>query len=419
MADAQEKAKAEKLAAAKKRVEQMKKKSSGKKDNKQEVPRDSVEPKKNDEALSKQDESTLQEQECYGLETGESKQMTPIPDHDNNLIEAPSSTQDHASSGTQLVRGALDNSPSHGDTTDAVNEKIHPPDQDKPITVSQDTQKDREENQNQSTNGTPTQDSRNTPSSTERSTSEQGINSMDLPREELQREVFALQEKIKTLNNEKIQYESQIQTEKRQRETAERECIDLRTRLAQVEMENLQFVVEKERASQIHENTEITKEKSEERNRLEKRVRDLEAEIYKLRGDTWKERRRSAARLKSNSITSPGTKFTEVDLGGELSPRRHNTQADKGGLGGFISSSFNALTGTDNGLDDDGGFLEDSELIDFDEDAFRRAKEEEAKERIERIKDIKRSLKKWEGWKLDIAESRRLNSGGSGVIFEV
>ncbi|CCU77291.1 hypothetical protein BGHDH14_bgh06324 [Blumeria hordei DH14] len=336
MADAQEKAKAEKLAAAKKRVEQMKKKSSGKKESKQEVPRDSVEPKKNAESLSKQDESTLQEQECHSLETGEPKQVSPIPYHDNNLTEASSNTQDHLSSETPPISGALDNSSSHGDITDPVNEKILPSDESQPITVSQEIQKDCEENHNQSTTGTPTKDSRNTPEGNERSTSDQGINDMGLPREQLQREIFTLHEKITTLNNEKIDYEAQIQTEKRQREIAERECIDLRTRLAQVEMENLQFVVEKERASQIHENAEINKETSEERDRLEKRVRDLEAEIYKLRGDAWKERRRSAARIKSNSITSPGAKFTEVDLGGELSPRRHIAQADKGGWGVYI-----------------------------------------------------------------------------------
>ena len=57
--------------------------------------------------------------------------------------------------------------------------------------------------------------------------------------------------------------------------------------------------------------------------------------------------------------------------------------------------------------------------MDFDEDAFRLAQEEEAKKRIERVKEIKRGLKDWEGWRLDLVENRRGGGEGIGEIFEI
>jgi len=57
--------------------------------------------------------------------------------------------------------------------------------------------------------------------------------------------------------------------------------------------------------------------------------------------------------------------------------------------------------------------------MDFDEDAFRKAQEEDARKRIERIKEVKRALKNWEGWRLDLVESRRGGGEGVGEIFEI
>ena len=57
--------------------------------------------------------------------------------------------------------------------------------------------------------------------------------------------------------------------------------------------------------------------------------------------------------------------------------------------------------------------------MDFDEDAFRKAQEEDAKKRIERIKEIKRTLSNWQGWRLDLVENRRGGGEGIGEIFEI
>ena len=57
----------------------------------------------------------------------------------------------------------------------------------------------------------------------------------------------------------------------------------------------------------------------------------------------------------------------------------------------------------------------------FDEDAFRAAQEDEAKARIERIREVKRGLEQWRGFKLDLVEQRQGGVPGvaTGAIFDV
>jgi hypothetical protein len=108
-----------------------------------------------------------------------------------------------------------------------------------------------------------------------------------------------------------------------------------------------------------------------------------------------------------------------VDLGGGMSPtsRRRSIAHGGKGLGDFLTSGFNAITGGTSGAD--GALLEDDEDLDFDEDAYRLAQEEEAKRRIEKVKEVKRGLKNWKGWRLDLVENRRGGGEGIGEIFEV
>ena len=163
---------------------------------------------------------------------------------------------------------------------------------------------------------------------------------------------------------------------------------------------------------QLRESAFVDELENEERQRLERKVRELEGEVHELRRGVWRERRKELDGEESSGVTSPGARFTDVDLGGAMSPsRRRSTQGGKG-LGDFLTSGFNAITGA--GADD--ALLEDDEDLDYDEDAFRLAQEEEAKKRIERIKEIKRGLKNWEGWRLDLVESRK---GDGNSIFEV
>jgi len=243
--------------------------------------------------------------------------------------------------------------------------------------------------------------------------------------EELQKKVDALEKKVATLATLHKEQDARSQAQKKEREKAEKDASDLRSKLAGIENENLRLREERERARKLHaqgiDDEGVDELENEERQRLEKKVRDLEGEVHQLRRGVWRERRQEldGGMLNESSIMSPGAKFSDIDLGGETSPNsRRSIPAGGKGLGNFLASGFNAITGaTSGGLDD--GLLDDDELLDFDEDAYRLAQEEEAKKRIERVKEVKRGLKSWEGWRLDLVENRMGGGEGVGEIFEI
>jgi hypothetical protein len=240
--------------------------------------------------------------------------------------------------------------------------------------------------------------------------------------EELQKKVDALEKKVATLGTLHKEHDARFQSQKREREKAEKETLDLRSKLAGIENENLRLREERERAkkrdAQGIDDDGVDELENEERQRLEKKVRELEGEVHELRRGVWRERRKELDGEESSGVTSPGARFTDVDLGGGMSPNRRRSLAHGGkGLGDFFTSGFNAITGATAGHDD--ALLEDDEDLDFDEDAFRLAQEEEARKRIERIKEVKRDLKNWEGWRLDLVENRKGGGEGVGEIFEI
>ncbi|KAH7356929.1 hypothetical protein BKA65DRAFT_495800 [Rhexocercosporidium sp. MPI-PUGE-AT-0058] len=242
--------------------------------------------------------------------------------------------------------------------------------------------------------------------------------------EELQKKVDVLEKKVLTLTTLHKEHDARSQTQKKEREKAEKEASELRARLAGIENENLRLREERERArkrdAQGIDDEGVDELENEERQRLEKKVRDLEGEVHELRRGVWRERRKVLDGEESSGVTSPGTKFTDVDLGGGMSPSRRRSIAPggKGGLGDFLTSGFNAITGA-NAAAGDGALLDDDEDLDFDEDAFRLAQEADAAKRIERVKEVKRGLKNWDGWRLDLVENRRGGGDGVGEIFEV
>lgn len=241
--------------------------------------------------------------------------------------------------------------------------------------------------------------------------------------EELQKKVDALEKKVATLATLHKEHDARSQAQKREREKAEKEASELRAKLAGIENENLRLREERERLrkrdAQGIDDEGVDELENEERQRLEKKVRELEGENHELRRGVWRERRTDLE--ESSGLTSPGARFTDVDLGASTSPSRRRSTG-KGGIGDFFTSGFNAITGGGGNMNanDSSALLEDDdELMDFDEDAFRLAQEEEMKKRIERVKEVKRGLKNWEGWRLDLVENRRGGGEGVGEIFEV
>ncbi|KAK4104034.1 hypothetical protein N658DRAFT_419618 [Parathielavia hyrcaniae] len=240
-------------------------------------------------------------------------------------------------------------------------------------------------------------------------------------REELVKKAEGLEKKAATLATLHREQDGRTQAVRREKEGLEKEVAELRGRLARTEAENVRLR-KRDAAEGGGDDDAVDELEEEERLRLERKVRELEAENTDLRRGIWHEKRKEmqVGPDEANVVAGVGGRFETVDLGGFTSPSaRKGAGGSGGGLGDFFASGLTALTG---GVGTPGGhqveLLEDDDM-EFDEEAFRRAQEEEQKKRIERIKEIKRSLKNWEGWRLDLVENRRGGGEGIGEIFEV
>ena len=228
-------------------------------------------------------------------------------------------------------------------------------------------------------------------------------------RDDLAKKAEALEKKVTTLTTIHKEQDARTQALRKEKERADKDIAELREKVERVEADNLRLR-KKDAAEGGGDDEGIDELENEERLRMEKRLRELEAENSDLRRGIWHERRKEL-QVGPDDVPAGG-RFENVDLG--ISPSQRKPA---GGLGDFISSGINALTGAGATPSHD-ELLEDDDL-EFDEDAFRKAQEEEQKKRIERIKDIKRTLKNWEGWRLDLVENRRGGGEGIGEIFEI
>lgn len=231
-----------------------------------------------------------------------------------------------------------------------------------------------------------------------------------------------LEKKLAALTTLHKESDGRRQVGERERERVEKEAAELRRRLAGIENDNLRTREEKERlkkreASGVDDDG-VDELEDEERRRLEDKVRGLESEVFDLRRGVWRDKRRDLSGTEGEGgPVSPGSKFDEIDLtGGSPLFRRASLVTSRGqGFTNALSNGFNAITG--------GGRHESQDLLDgmddgFDEDAFRLAQEEESRKRIERVKEVKRGLKDWEGWRMDVVDCR-VAGGGAGEIFDV
>lgn len=265
----------------------------------------------------------------------------------------------------------------------------------------------------------------------ERTSAETKIRSLSREANEAKREAEAslnrvetLEKKLTALTNMHKESDARRQEGGRERERIEKETTELRRKLAVIENKNLRLREERERTSKREaigtDDDGVDELEDEERKRLEDKVRSLESEIYNLRRGVWKEKRRQ---LSSSEVekepTSPGSKFDDVDLTGGPAPlgQLQSLATRSQAFTDVLSSGFNALTGGGGGRRESADLLLDSADDGFDEDAFRQAQEEEAKRRIERVREVKRGLKEWEGWRMDIVDVRV--GGGAGEIFDV
>lgn len=164
-----------------------------------------------------------------------------------------------------------------------------------------------------------------------------------------------------------------------------------------------------------------------ETGQLQSRIRALEAENFDLKRGVWRDRR---AEMQPGMDEHEGGhhEYEDVDLNAPSPSLARQTSTFQD----VISSGISAFTGRTRGVasppaDHAGnrprnqsmGLLSEDG---FDEDAFRLAQEEDAKRRIERVKEVKRGLDQWKGWRVDLVDVRAGGVGAGrecGPVFEV
>jgi myosin heavy subunit len=239
---------------------------------------------------------------------------------------------------------------------------------------------------------------------------ERDIEQITTEKTELEKKAEALEKKVAALGTLHKENDSRSQALRKDKERAEKEAQEAQSKIEKLQAENLRLR-KKDAAEGGGDDDGVDELEDEERQRMEKKIRDLESEVYDLRRGIWHQRRREL---------EPGAEgdFTNIDLGNNGLPSPNSTRkASNKGFSDYLTSGINALTGV--GPEEHDELLEDDDM-EFDEDAFKRAQQEDAKRRLERIKELKRGLKNWEGWRLDLVDGRRGGGGyGAGEIFEI
>lgn len=233
----------------------------------------------------------------------------------------------------------------------------------------------------------------------------------------------SLEQKIETLT--KLHKDATATTS-----TREKEISDLKTRISDLQT--------KKSPKPDDADESLSDLEDEEREKLVTRVRELEAENFELRRGVWREKRQAlqpGLEDHDGGATSPG--YEDIDLNGGGNP--YAPAAVRSGMGSRQGSSFqdvlqsgiSAFTGRDRRMSSSAerphgrgrgqslGLLSEDG---FDEDAFREAQEEEGKRRIERIREVKRGLDQWRGWRVDLVDMRQGGLGGNawtGPVFDV
>ena len=264
----------------------------------------------------------------------------------------------------------------------------------------------------------------------ERTSAETKIRSLTREAEESARSAAESQKRVELLEKKLAAFttlhkESDIRRQASEREHSllDGEVSEMRRRLAALENENLRLREERDRYRKGDAGGDagcVDELEDEDRQRLESKVRHLEGENFELRRGIWKDKRWE---VNESGPTSPGSKFDDVDLSGGPSPWGARRPSQGAGMAtGFtnaLSSGFSAFTGgSGGGRRNSHSLLDDETDEEFDEDAFRTAKEEDGRKRIESVKEFKRGLQDWEGWRMDLVDCR-IGAGIGGEIFDV
>lgn len=286
---------------------------------------------------------------------------------------------------------------------------------------------------------------------TERTSKDTKIRSLEreledaiVKRDEVVKKAEQLDKKVEAMNKLHREAESRNSTKLATSEATARELPALRARVEKLESENSRLREKHKRVMSGGGGDEGLDElEDEERQKLEKKIRELEAQVFDLQRGVWRDKRiQMQSRGDEGSRTSieAGEDFDDVDLSGSgnASRRRssgnllhHQSQARHSGFTQVLNSGLAAFrtstTSPDSQSRHQNRPRNDSLLQEFDDDdgfdenAFARAQaEEEARKMVEHVREVKRGLKDQVGWRLDLVDARRASGGvGFGDIFDV
>ena len=252
-----------------------------------------------------------------------------------------------------------------------------------------------------------------------------------------------LQKKIEAMNKLHRESEQRNTPKAAQLESTLKDLALTKAKLEAIEKENLKLrEARKHRMSGDGAEEGLDELEDEDRKRLEKQIRDLESENFDLRRGVWRNKRRELQPNLSLGASIDGDMandgFDEVDLNGSGATTRKSStlrpapvQAKHSGFAQVLNSGLaaftNATTPASQTPKAQGRPRNDSLLEEFDDDAFDEnafavaQREEEMRKMVEHVREVKKGLKQWQGWRLDLVDTRR--SGGAGIgfgeIFEV
>ncbi|KAF2757634.1 hypothetical protein EJ05DRAFT_529408 [Pseudovirgaria hyperparasitica] len=206
----------------------------------------------------------------------------------------------------------------------------------------------------------------------------------------------------------------------------EREAKELRSRVSFLAGENSKLRSTASHGVTDDDGTSVDELVDEARETLRRKVRELEEENAELRRGVWRDRRREL-QPGLDDDNDADTSFDDVDLTGRASPRAARPGVTRGSssLTDVINSGIKAFSSTGVGggrrrgssvrKQSLGHVSEDGDEFAFDEEEFKRAQEEENMRRLERVREIKRGLVDWKGWRVDLVHVR----AGMGGVFDV
>ena len=240
-----------------------------------------------------------------------------------------------------------------------------------------------------------------------------------------------LEKKIETLTQLHRDNDTRNQTRLQEHAKIEREAAELRTRVTGLSNENARLREAEQRRRKANldsiEDSSVQELEDEERDRLMAKVRELEEENFELRRGVWRDRRTAMQpSIDDNDPSQPysNSGFDDIDLSGAPPTRQvgqsHSSFQDviKSGISAFTGQSQHPAhrrSDAASRMKPRTESLASLDEFEIDEDAFRQAQEEEAKKRLERIRETKRGLNDWKGWRVDVVDIRV----GMGGVFEI